>query len=312
MGEAQSQETTVTPDICIYHGNCQDGFGAAWAVWKRFGDAVHYVPGFYGEPVGEYFGLHVVMVDFSYKRPIIDEVARQAKSLLILDHHKSAAEDLAGIQAPFAMDWERHLGNVYQDGCEGMSGKPYALFDMERSGAGLAWDFFHPDTPRPKLIQHIEDRDLWRFRLKDTRAISGDLFSRPYDFATYDDMAALVESDPSVVISGGEAIERKLQKDVAELLGVMTRRMVIGGVNVPVANLPYTMASEAAGKLAEGEPFAACYFDGAEVRTFSLRSRKDGMDVSAIAKRYGGGGHAGAAGFRVPIGWEGDQPGVSA
>lgn len=291
----------MTPDICIYHGNCQDGFGAAWAVWKRFGDAVKYVPGIYGQPPPDVRGKSVVMVDFSYKRDVIDAMAKDAAFILILDHHKSAAEDLAGIGMP--PSWFELV--IYGEGV-------WATFDMDRSGAGLAWDYFHPETPRPRLINHIEDRDLWRFNLAFTKAITGDLFSHPYDFATYDLMAERVERDPSAMISGGEAIERKLQKDVAELLGVMTRRMVIGGVSVPVANLPYTMASEAAGKLAEGEPFAACYFDGADARTFSLRSRKDGMDVSAIAKRYGGGGHAGAAGFRVAIGWEGDQPGVSA
>lgn len=287
----------MTPDICIYHGNCQDGFGAAWAVWKRFGDAVEYFPGIYGQPAPDVLGKTVVMVDFSYKRPVIEAMAKDAARILILDHHKSAAEDLAGIPAP--PTWFEFF-----IGCEGVS----AVFDMERSGAGLAWDYFHPETPRPRLIQHIEDRDLWRFKLPCTREISADLFSRPYDFETYDRMAELAEINPAIMVNGGEAIERKLQKDVAELLGVMTRRMVIGGVSVPVANLPYTMASEAAGKLAEGEPFAACYFDGADARTFSLRSRGDGMDVSEIAKRYGGGGHRGAAGFRVPIGWEGDQP----
>jgi len=290
----------MTPDICIYHGNCQDGFGAAWAVWKRFGDAVEYFPGIYGQPAPDVRGKTVVMVDFSYKRPVIEAMAKDAARVLILDHHKSAAEDLAGF--PMPPTWFEFF-----IGCEGVS----AVFDMERSGAGLAWDYFHPETPRPALINHIEDRDLWRFRLNSTREISGALFSHYYDFHTYNIVAGEVERGASKIIAEGAAIERKLQKDVAELLGVMTRRMVIGGVSVPVANLPYTMASEAAGKLAEGEPFAACYFDGADCRTFSLRSRGDGMDVSKIAKRYGGGGHRNAAGFRVPIGWEGDQPGVS-
>ena len=57
-------------------------------------------------------------------------------------------------------------------------------------------------------------------------------------------------------------------------------------------NLPPTMASEAAGELATGHPFAACYWDGPLGRTFSLRSDSTGLDVSLIARRYGGGGHA--------------------
>lgn len=70
---------------------------------------------------------------------------------------------------------------------------------------------------------------------------------------------------------------------------------------VPVACLPYTLSSDAGHMMAKGEPFAACYWDTPEGRCFSLRSAEDGMDVSEIAKDYGGGGHKHAAGFRVPF-----------
>jgi len=76
----------------------------------------------------------------------------------------------------------------------------------------------------------------------------------------------------------------------------------IGGVLVPVVNTPFQFASELAGELAEDAPFAACYWFHAHGCTFSLRSRKDGEDVSEIAKKYGGGGHPGAAGFKLT--WE--------
>ena len=98
----------------------------------------------------------------------------------------------------------------------------------------------------------------------------------------------------------GEAIERKHHKDVSELVKVCCRRMTIAGHDVPVASLPYTLVSDAGHLMAQNEPFAACYWDTADGRIFGLRSADDGMDVSAIAKQYGGGGHAQAAGFRVP------------
>jgi oligoribonuclease NrnB/cAMP/cGMP phosphodiesterase (DHH superfamily) len=97
----------------------------------------------------------------------------------------------------------------------------------------------------------------------------------------------------------GHAIERKHFKDIEELTKVVTRRMNIGGYNVPIANLPYTLTSDAGHLLAKGEPFAGCYWDTPQGRVFSLRSTDEGLDVSAISKRYGGGGHRNAAGFRV-------------
>lgn len=290
--------------LCIYHGNCQDGFGAAWAVRHAFDERrIEFHPGVYQDPPPDVTDRHVLLVDFSYKRPVLLEMAAKARTILILDHHKSAAEDLAGFREIAPHDeWDDDtLDNVIE------ADPPIAvLFDMERSGAGIAWDFFH-NTVRPKLIDHIEDRDLWRFDLDGTREISAALFSHPYDFRLWDDL--MLREDLANLFREGCAIERKHHKDVAELVKVMQRPMVIGGHKVPVASLPYTLTSDAGHKMAaeSGAPFAACYWDTPEGRFFSLRSTDDGADVSAIAKQYGGGGHAHAAGFRMPIGWEGDS-----
>ena len=286
--------------LCIYHGNCADGFGAAWVVRKFFGEGnVDFHAGVYQGPPPDVFKRNVIMVDFSYKRPVLDKMAQTAATILILDHHKSAAEDLS----PFAIEEcgggrfiYADIEGIWRDFDELNRPKIAALFNMNKSGAGLAWDHFFPDQPRPLLINHIEDRDLWKFALPGTREILANVFSWPYDFTVWD---LLMEAMPESLRAEGAAIERKHLKDIDELLRVTTRRMKIGGYVVPVANLPYTFSSDAAGKLAEGQPFAACYMDTPEGRVFSLRSKPEGMDVSEIAKQYGGGGHKNAAGFRV-------------
>lgn len=292
--------------LCIYHGNCADGFGAAWAVHHALGSGVEFVAGVYQTPPPNVAGKFVVLVDFSYKREVIEQLAKDARSILILDHHKSAIADLSPIAARCSdgvtlrrpRGWEEHLTNVMHDESEGVRETCYAVFDEERSGAGIAWDFFHPGKSRPRLIDHIEDRDLWRFRLAYTREIQAALFSFPYDFALWDE---LMRTETKYLRRDGVAIERKHHKDVAELVEVTRRRMVIGGHNVPVANLPYTLTSDAGHLMAAGEPFAACYWDTPTGRVFSLRSRPEGLDVSVIAKQYGGGGHREASGFRVPF-----------
>jgi oligoribonuclease NrnB/cAMP/cGMP phosphodiesterase (DHH superfamily) len=234
------------------------------------------------------------MVDFSYKRPVIEEMAKQAQSILILDHHKSAAEDLAGFQAPPNFVGEDLSGWLPDEGI-------YAQFDLNHSGAWLAWKHFHA-APHPRLIEHIEDRDLWRFSLPKTRDIQAAVFSYPYDFDVW---TRLMEENPDVLATEGAAIERKHHKDIAELVQVVTRKMRIGGHMVPIANLPYTLASDAGHLLCGSDfPFAGCYWDTPEGRVFSLRSKEDGFDVSEIAKQYGGGGHKHAAGFRVSWGHE--------
>lgn len=275
--------------LCIYHGNCADGFGAAWVVRRSLGaENVEFLPGRYGMPAPDVADRAVIIVDFSFPLETLQAMALQARSVLVIDHHKTAADALAELE-PAPADYY-----AWVDTLPRLS----ALFDMERSGAGLTWDFFFPRNPRPALINHIEDRDLWRFSLEGTREIQANLFSYPYDFEVWD---ALMQQPVSMAIAAGVAIERKHHKDVAELVAGSKRRMVIAGFDVPVANLPYIHSSDAGDLMAQGEPFAACYQDTSEHRYFSLRSTDQGLDVGEIAKQYGGGGHRNAAGFKVPF-----------
>lgn len=279
----------TTPTICIYHGNCVDGFGAAWVVRKALGPDIEFHAATYGQQPPDVAGKTVVIVDFSYPHETLTAMAEVATSVLVLDHHKTAQADLEDL--PVAGYCRYHQVEP--------GARLHVLFDMNRSGAGIAWDYFFPTHQRPALINHIEDRDLWLFKLEGTREIQASVFSYPYDFEIWDGLFA---ADVSALRSDGCAIERKHHKDVAELVEVTKRRMVIGGHDVPVANLPYTLTSDAGHLMSAGEPFAACYWDTPEGRSFSLRSSDKGEDVSAIAKQYGGGGHRNASGFRVPFG----------
>lgn len=269
------------PLLCIYHANCADGFTAAWAVWKKHPDT-EFVPGFYGKEPPNCAGRDVVMVDFSYKRDVLLQIAAVANSVLILDHHKSAQADLVDLPA-----------NVT------------AIFDMERSGAMMAWHHYHPERYPSELVFHVQDLDLWLFKDEKTRAFQANLLSYEYTFENWDMFDNICDDDSRYhqFISEGEAIERKHFKDVKELIRAAAYRSVVGGVEVPTLNCPYFYSSDAGDAMCHGEPFAACYYDTGTHRVFSLRSAQDGgLDVSVIAASFGGGGHKHAAGFRLALG----------
>jgi oligoribonuclease NrnB/cAMP/cGMP phosphodiesterase (DHH superfamily) len=261
--------------LVIYHGNCQDGFTAAWACWKAHPDWEFY-PATYGKLPPDVTGRKVYMLDFSYKRPVLETMALQADSILILDHHKSAELDLQ----PFL---------------------PINLtvkFDMEKSGARLAWEYFHPGTQIPLLVKYVEDRDLWKFSMEDTKEITAWLFSQNYGFDIWDMATGMINYSHNEAWMAGDAILQKQAKDVAELCEKKFR-YIIGGHNIWCVNVPYTLASDCGVLLGKDEPFAASvYYDGEGV-VFSLRSDDKGLDVSEIAKQYGGGGHKHAAGFKL-------------
>ena len=265
--------------LCIYHGNCADGFGAAWVFKRHSPQSFDFHAGVYQDAPPDVTGRQVYLVDFSYKLPVMEEMLTKATRIVLIDHHKTALDDLRPL-------------------IEAKPRRIESLCSLDHSGAVLAWKWIYGmnSETMPQLLRHIEDRDLWRFALARTREIQASIFSYPYDFEVWDE---LMKADPQKLAEEGAAIERKHFKDINELVGVVTRRMNIGGYNVPVANLPYTLTSDAGHLLAKGEPFAGCYWDTPQGRVFSLRSTDEGLDVSEVAKKYGGGGHRNASGFRL-------------
>ena len=276
--------------LVIYHHNCADGFAAAWCFHHHHKlQVVHraapeFYAGKYGAPPPDVTDRDVYLVDFSFKRPAIEHMLSTAHSVTLIDHHKTAIDELHDLAFPMPHSHGRKLR---------------WFCDLNRSGATLAWDYLFPGEPRPLLLGHIEDRDLWRFKLANTREIGAAVFSLPYSMDTWDKLMSGDAHDLVALTAQGAAIQRKHNKDVAELVATCRRRMVIADTEVWAASMPHIFASDAGELMCQGEPFAAVYWDTAEHRQFSLRSSDGGADVSAIAASLGGGGHQHAAGFRV-------------
>jgi len=313
---ATTAKTVFFPKpLVIYHGKCADGFSAAW-VFHKVQDLIEvdfdFHAGVYGEEPPDVSGRDVYLVDFSYKRQVVKDMIQLggASSVTIIDHHLSAMKDLEGLDD--VIEEEEAIAQKEIDGTDLTDDwrNPLTLiFNMDMSGATMAWQYWEQSfeaagISRPLLLGHIEDRDLWRFKLPMTREIQSAVFSYEYTFENWDKLMAMDAVELLKLGVAGEAIERKHHKDIAELVSVCQRVLPIGGFDVLVASLPYTLTSDAGHLMAsnwrDGEMFAACYWDTSDARIFSLRSTEKGMDVSAIASSYGGGGHKHAAGFKVP------------
>lgn len=300
--EVGGSRTMNDHPMILFHMPCLDGFAAAWATWKKFADKAEYIPVDYGQQPPDVTGRDVIIVDFSYKRSVLSQLSQKAHSVLLLDHHKSSAADLIGL--PDVDRDYRHFRKRVRDAKPAGWGNVGCLFDMARSGARLSWDYFHPGAEPPQLIQVVEDHDLWRFALPNTRELVAAIRSYAWEFEVWDKLYAMLQDDSSrqLLLFEGRAIDRRLMKDLRELVAQVRRREKIGDQEVWVANVPKVMSSDAGNMLAAGEPFAATYCDYPEYREYSLRSvAPDGVDVSEIAHKWGGGGHRHAAGFKVPL-----------
>lgn len=255
--------------LCIYHKNCMDGLAAAWVVWDYFKGAVDLLAAQYGDelpPDSELKGRSVFVVDFSYNREQVLRL-REICELVILDHHETAAKELEGLV---------HV-------------------DQSHSGAMLTWNYFHPDKAAPQGLLFIQDRDLWQWRLRGSKQWTTAAFSYPLSVEHFND---LVKRPIGEVILEGTTLLRKHEQDI-EKIAKSVRMMTIDGVEVPVINANALFASDLGHLLSQDHEFAVIYVDSKEERQFSLRSQKGKTNVNEVAERFGGGGHKGAAGFRI-------------
>ena len=270
----------------LYHAHCADGFGAAYAAWLALGDAdVVYLPVSYGEALPEIAdGSRVYILDFSYSREVLEQLAGRT-TLRVIDHHKTAAEALEGLDC--------------------------ATFDLSKSGAILTWEHFQGTGlclgEAPALLRYVQDRDLWKWELPHSRAYSAALALHPKTFQEWFWLSGLAVK--AVAIEG--AVVLRYQRQLVESIADRAVWRELNGHDVPMANTP-VLISEVCEELLVRHPsarFAANYFRApAKVDptrsdfVYSLRSRPD-FDVSAIARQYdGGGGHAQAAGFTLHAG----------
>lgn len=277
---------SVKKRVVLYHGgSCADGYGSAWACWKSFQDDALYIPVQYGQPVPEEaHGVeNLYIVDFSYPLETMRQIVANCGYLCVIDHHASAEADLKAFAA------ERgEMGDL--------------VFDLRSSGAVLTWTTLHR-SPVPRLLSYVEDRDLWLWRLADSKAISASIASRPWTFEEWDDMEDHLRNCTGTLNTEGHAILRyqgqlverhvkaaKLEHWEDDHDGVMP---------VPVVNAT-CLQSEIGHALCEAFPnsmFSASYYDRPDgKRCYSLRSIGE-FHVGNYAKRRGGGGHRNASGF---------------
>lgn len=256
----------------LFHGKCYDGFGAAYAAWKWFGDKATYTPVTYGKEPPQLEGDFLFILDFSFPPEILLNYLKTFQQVVVLDHHKTAQEMLTPL-----------IGK-YQD--------LHIEFDMNRSGALMTWNYFHGEDV-PELIKHISDRDLWQFKVPFSKEVHEALVSHNMNFKEWD------KFNINELIEEGKVCNRLYEKLIRNICEKAYFKE-IAGYNVPVVNTSIAW-SEVGNYLLDvypDAPFAASFTIEETDNMWSLRSNDSRVDVSEVAKKFGGGGHRNAAGFR--------------
>lgn len=280
-------------DLILYHNNCPDGFCAALVAKYRYPDAELVGMNHGNPPPFELVtGKDVIVVDFSWRtRGDNIKLAMLAKSFHIYDHHKTAIEQLDGLD--------------------------FVTFDLKRSGAGIAWDYLigmhNVGLTRPWYVNYVEDRDLWRHQLPNTKEINAYIMTLPFTHEAWSILDFMTPDEAATRGAGAldhvnhyvrEVVDHKQYGTYVDPIihsdnGQVTYQRAY---TLAIVNAPYLNISEVGNVLAtDYADIGVGWFERGDGRVqFSLRSNGD-IDVSRIAVRFGGGGHKNAAGFQLSV-----------
>lgn len=272
--------------VILYHGSCPDGFGGAYAAWKRFGENAEYIALHRGEELPHGLeGDHLFFVDFTYEQEHMDYFVSIAKTVTVLDHH-------IGMQSV-------------------VESMPAYVFDNNKSGAGIAWSYFNANLPLPKLLAYVQDDDLYRYALPDTRAVLSYLTVHPFTFESWDALAATLEheADAEVFLTKARAFA-EYGGLLAESAADKAKLVEFAGYRCMFANAhPSTMMKSHVGNILAKRTPPISLVVSAHPKGFGVSIRGDGtVNVAEIAQRYGGNGHHDASGFLIPV--DGPMPWV--
>lgn len=263
--------------VIIYHFPCPDGFASAYAAWLVFGDEADYVPAEHGSyPNLDVTGRDVFVLDFSFPRPMLEKMRESAASLVVLDHHKTAQEDLKDF--------------------------PGAVFDMTKSGARLAWEHFQLGKKFPHVLQCVEDRDIWVWRIPGAADVLAYLDTLPYDFEVWHHIVHASPAELAAIQDAGRQMNRKFDS-LAAVMAEDAEPVRLCGFDGHKVNGNYLFSSKV-GELIylKNKSFAMVWRVHGGMLYVSLRAKQGTVDVSEMARAFGGGGHAAAAAFRIPVG----------
>jgi len=270
--------------LIVYHGrSCPDGFAAALAAWRFYEGQAEFLGLDHGDvktladlPPVE--GRAVYILDFAFDAELLRDIDARAAKLVLLDHHKSAAQALSGFAC--------RCGVVH--------------FDMAKSGARLAWEFFQPDRPLPDLVRFVEDRDIWVWQYPESAGFLAALDMEAFDFQRWNELASLSADALQAYTERGRAMDEKFTKLAADLARD-AQPITFNGQRGLMVNAPGVFHSLVGDLLAkQSGTFALMWTVGKNgVIKVGLRSRR-GFDCIPLAQSMGGGGHAAACGFKLP------------
>lgn len=286
-------------NVVFYHGNCLDGFGSAFIVWdyykSKYGldraNEIKYIPCYFDNPIVDFKSIvsnkNVLLLDFSFEYDILVDIIKDSNSFLIIDHHKTAFDQLVNID-PL-----------------------YKIFNMKKSTVGLTWDYFYfQDNSKslPNFLAMIQDYDLWTYLIPTTADFICYMnyvdLDKKYNFNYW--IQLLDQEHLNLCINHGKEYvqcQNSLVKTISDKTSFIVHN-INGTYLVAMYCNSSVLKSEIGSKMMTDYwigDFACCwdYRQQNNKTRYSFRSTDNKTDVSVIALANGGGGNRNASAARL-------------
>lgn len=300
--------------VVMYHSHCFDGSMAAAAAVEAIRDGrldcdeeTGLIPIAYKDATRETFFLEdgkspfskaqfygaqrYIFVDFCPKAQVVEDLIDMGYEVVILDHHKTAQEDVRFLEKLTGLDLN---------------------FDMSKSGARMAWEYFRKGSwdegTVPRLVLHVEDRDLWNWEIEGTREAIAWLSAEAVTNSpqSYLDAVHAFAVGPEVCIKAGAYICKEMDAQIKKIAAGF-RYLSFEGFGRGIVVNASCYQSEVCQYLYDRHdvPFVIAYhLNQRNEVALSFRSKEGAahsIDVSSLARNFGGGGHKHASGGVSPL-----------
>lgn len=298
------------PDVVMYHDPCVDGVTSAAIIYRYYKQenpdhTIEFLPSRHDTKkklsnfIDKVRGKHVMMVDFSFPRALLIKFSQAAESILIIDHHITAKEDLDD----FIIYDEIKPKDFEQITKEN---KISAYFDMEECASSMCYKAF-PISNEPgesDFVDYVRDNDIGKFELSGHENFRAWARAQDYDVKKFalDIGASHFDHHMVSIMEEGSHILKMMQKLVKQLADEETRFGKLEDIhdNIPYCITDYFLSSDYAHyQIKQGFNLAIGFYFTKHGIGASVRSDET-IRSDLIAKAFGGGGHKQAAGFNIP------------
>jgi len=207
------------------------------------------------------------------------------------------SEDMATLNSRCNLVWiDHHISAIKDSGSLGIAG----LQIDGKAGCELTWEFLFPDQPMPEAVRLLGRYDVWDHTDPDTLIFQ--IGCKMYDLepasGLWFKLFANDKDSLAQILMEGELLNRYQALQNTDMCKSNSFEVRFEGLNCIAMNGGLGLQIFDSVWCDKYDMMITFSTNGEQWRVSLYQTGRENVDCSVIAKKYGGGGHKGAAGFQ--------------